>query len=108
MILVFARQQVLGRLGTTKEAGDMAVFIAAEATFSTGQVFLMVSLQSPQGLNHPDIESVFARRAVASLGSGSSWTWQAATLTPTTCPSSVDGGQVYDQPLTVCTALENN
>eukprot|EP00045_Choanoeca_perplexa_P023063 m.12074 g.12074 ORF g.12074 m.12074 type:complete len:288 (-) comp9897_c0_seq2:122-985(-) len=36
-----SRQQVLGRFGTIKEAGDMAVFIAAEATFSTGQNFIL-------------------------------------------------------------------
>eukprot|EP00730_Choanoeca_flexa_P002309 TRINITY_DN10_c0_g1_i1.p1 TRINITY_DN10_c0_g1~~TRINITY_DN10_c0_g1_i1.p1 ORF type:complete len:287 (+),score=68.05 TRINITY_DN10_c0_g1_i1:57-917(+) len=35
------RQQVLGRFGTPEEAGAMALFMAAEATFSTGQNFYL-------------------------------------------------------------------
>lgn len=33
--------QLLGRLGTIEEAGKLALFIAAEATFSTGSDFLL-------------------------------------------------------------------
>jgi NAD(P)-dependent dehydrogenase (short-subunit alcohol dehydrogenase family) len=33
--------QLLGRLGTIEEAGKLALFIAAEATFTTGSDFLL-------------------------------------------------------------------